>query len=153
MLVAVVALAACGGASPAAQPVTGDGFRFEAPGGWKVERTARLVRASDGDVDLVSVRAFPLVKAYRPELFAATSRELDRAASELADQLGGNVAGSDTVRAAGGDVRSYRIEYDGKVEEITFVLRGKREYELLCRRDADGSRNACKRLVRTFEPA
>jgi hypothetical protein len=146
-----VILAGCGGGSTAKpQPVVGDGFRFSAPAGWRLERKAGIVRASDGAVDLVSVRTFPLLKTYRPGLFRAVSKELDGVASQLADQLGGQVGSSTTVTVAGRKARSYRIDYQGKAQEITFVLRGKREFQLLCRRDVGAKSDACGLLVSSF---
>jgi hypothetical protein len=145
-------LAGCGGSSAQTQArvVRGDGYRFSAPAGWHVQRSAQGASASHGDVDRVEVRTFRLVKAYRPQLFRAASRELDRVASDLAGQLKGRVDRSDTVRTAGREARSYRIVYGGETQEITFVLDGRREYQLLCRRKADGDDAACKTLVRSF---
>jgi hypothetical protein len=154
VLAAVVILAGCGGeGGGSTQVVAGDGFRFEAPTSWHVERKTGSVGAMHGHVDLVSVQTFRLVRRYTPKLFAAATNELDGRAAQLAGQLNGTLATSETVRVADADARSYRIEFDGKVEEITFVLRDKREYQLLCRRDADAGRDACKRLVRSFELA
>jgi hypothetical protein len=128
----------------------GDGYRFEAPGGWSVKRSSRGTSASRGEVDYVGVSVFRLQKPYRLALFAAATTELDRVAAQLAKQLGGRVASASTVRAGGGDARTYRVELDGRVEEITFVLRGLREYQLLCRRAPDASAAPCRALVRSF---
>lgn len=152
MLLALVAiLAGCGGSSgPKTQIVRGGGYRFAAPGGWKVKRSASGASASRGDVDLVGVSTFRLQKPFRPELFAAASKELDRVAARLAAQLGGRVGASETVRAAGRDARSYRLEVGDRLEQVTFVLRGRREYQLLCRRSAKGSDDVCRTMVRSF---
>jgi hypothetical protein len=147
----VLILAGCGGSGEEKPQVArGEGFLFHAPGGWTVAHGKDSVRASHGDVDLVSVRRFQLVKAYRPALFAAASQELDRVAAQLARQLKGRVAAQQTTTVGGLKTRTYRVEYGDQAQEITFVLDGRREYQLLCRRKADGDDGACKQLVRTF---
>jgi hypothetical protein len=128
----------------------GDGYRFSAPGGWRVARSARTVAAAHGSVDRVEVTTFRLVKAYRPELFDAAAKELDRVASQVATQLHGRVAASDTVHVAGRAARAYRIDYGDRAQEITFVLHGRREFQLLCRRAAGAGDAACRQLVRSF---
>jgi hypothetical protein len=132
--------------------VRGSGFRFAAPAGWAVERSPRVVQASDG-LDLVSVTRYPLVRAFRPALWAKVVPELDRAAAGVAEQQNGRVVSSRTTTVAGRRARAYDIEYerDGKqlVERFTFVLRGKTEYYLLCRYDG-GDTDACDRLLATF---
>ena len=146
---AVAILAGCGGGGGGigdTQIVRGDGFRFDAPADWKVEDAA----ATHGSVDRVEVMTFRLVKRYRPELFDAAARELDGVAVRLAEQLHGKVAARSTVTAAGGKARSDRIDYAGKTTEVTFVLGGRREYLLLCRREADGDDDACRLLVSSF---
>jgi hypothetical protein len=81
-------LAACGGrGDEASQVVRGDGYRFDAPGEWSVERTARSAAAADGDVDRVEVTTFPLMRVYRPAMFGAASKELDRVPAMLARWL------------------------------------------------------------------
>jgi hypothetical protein len=153
-LTLVLLLAGCGGGggSKAEKVVRGSGFRFAAPAGWALERSPRVVEASEG-IDLVSVTRYPLVRAFRPELWAKVVPELDRAAAGVAQQQSGRVVSSRTRTVAGRSARSYDIEYerDGKqlVERITFVLRGKTEYYLLCRYDG-GDTDACDRLLATF---
>ncbi|HEY3183329.1 MAG TPA: hypothetical protein VGJ77_10870 [Gaiellaceae bacterium] len=141
-------LPACGGGGGGneTQVVRGDGFRFEAPSGWDVRGTV----ATDGAVDRVGVSRFRLVKPYRPALFEAAAMELDRVADRLAGELGGRVAARRTVTAAGARARSYRIDYDGKTTEVTFVLSGRREYQLLCRRRSDTDDAVCRQLVSSF---
>jgi hypothetical protein len=148
LLAAAVILAGCGGGGGGGDTriVRGEGFRFEAPAGWSVKGAA----ASHGAVDRVEVTRFRLVKPYRPALFAAAARELDGVAVRLAEQLHGEVAARSTVTAAGGKARSYRIDYADKTTEVTFVLGGRREYQLLCRRASDGDDAACRLLVRSF---
>jgi hypothetical protein len=147
----VLILAGCGGSgSEKPQVARGDGYLFHAPGGWTISRGKDSVRASHGDVDLVSVRTFRLLKAYRPALFGAASQELDRVATQLARQLKGRVAAQRTMTVGGRKTRSYEVRYGDQAQEITFVLDGRREFQLLCRREADGDDGACEQLVRTF---
>jgi hypothetical protein len=135
------------------QIVRGDGYRFAAPSDWPVERTQRTTAAARGEVDRVQVTTFRLVKRYRPALFAAAAVELDGAAAKLAHALRGHVVHTATVRAAGRRARQYRIAYGDRTQELTFVLDGRREYQLLCRRAADAADDVCRRLVRSFELA
>jgi hypothetical protein len=37
------------------------------------------------------------------------------------------------------------------VDDYVFVLRGKREYQLLCRRSSSGSDDHCKLLLASFQ--
>ncbi len=147
-----VILAGCGGsASEKLQVVSGEGFQFHAPADWSVSRVARGVAAASGSVDLVQAQHFLLVKPYRPELFGKTTRELNGTASRLAQQSAGHVAASATREIAGRKSRYYRIDFGpGKSEEIAFVLVGKDEYYLLCRRSSHGSDADCARLFSTF---
>ena len=47
--------------------------------------------------------------------------------------------------------RTYVITHAGLVEEFTFVLRGKQEYELLCRRAQGGDQSTCQKLITSFK--
>ena len=153
---ALVLLAGCGGSgSSDATPervVRGTGYRFSAPVGWAIKRSPRAVQVSEG-VTLVSVTRYPLVRAFRPELWQKVVPELDRAAAEVAQQQNGTVSKSRTMTVSGRQARSYDIDYEHEgqqlVERITFVLRGKTEYYLLCRYDG-GDTEACERLLATF---
>jgi hypothetical protein len=150
-LVAVLILAGCGGSgSSKSQTVKGDGFSFAAPAGWTVLSKSGSTAASSGAVDRLQVSTFKLEKDYHPALFVAASKELDRAADGLATQLGGKVTSRSTVDVAGRKARSYTIEFDGKTEEIVFVLDGRTEYELLCRRTSSGSSSSCDKLFSSF---
>jgi hypothetical protein len=42
------------------------------------------------------------------------------------------------------------IAYDNKTQQITFVLRGRQEHQLLCRRPASGDDGACRGLLASF---
>jgi hypothetical protein len=154
LLLAPVILAACGGSSaPKAQQqvVSGPGFRFEAPRGWHVERGARQVTASDGS-ELVKVAIFPLLKPYTAALFAQVDRELAVRMRGVAQQTGGTVSSPATVTAGGIRSHAYRVTTGDHVDQYTFVLRGKREYQLLCRRTSSHDDSVCVRLISSFRP-
>ncbi len=155
-------LAGCGGGGnrgAVAQQVTGSGFTFQAPGGWRVTTAPRKVTAAPaGGLELLSVSVFELVRPYRPALWPKVVPELDRVARKLAAGLGGSVRSSRTVVLAGRRARRYDIRYsrDGRqlVERIAFVLKGRREYELLCRFEAgqvEVSADACAALFSTIK--
>jgi len=153
-----VLAAGCGGGSAGTKDraVQGDGFTFRAPTGWAVERRGGELQVAHG-TDLVSVTRYPLLRLYRPELWAKVVSELDRAAAAVARQQRGTVADPQTIRVAGQNARSYDVEYerDGKklTERITFVLREKTEYLLLCRYERGGRTDACELLLRSFKLA
>ena len=129
----------------------GDGFSYVAPATWTVVRKGSSVAAEDGDVNRIEVVRFTLEKPFRPALFAAAARELDGVAARLAAQLEGKVSSSSTTEVGGRKARSYTIDYgSGKTQEITFVLEGQNEFQLLCRRDASASNDACAQLFSTF---
>jgi glucokinase len=90
------------------------------------------------------------VHPYKHTQQVAAARELDNVAARLAQQMKGRVSSRRTLEVAGLDARSYVIVHDALAEEITFVLRGKDEYELLCRRAQGGDDAACRRLVSSF---
>ena len=110
------------------------------------------MEVSEG-IKVVSVTRYPLVHAFRAALWDHVIPELDRAAAGVARQQDGKVAASRTTTVSARRARSYDIEYrrDEKdlVERITFVLRGKTEYYLLCRYEG-GDTGACDRLLATF---
>ncbi|HZT91959.1 MAG TPA: hypothetical protein VFA05_07970 [Gaiellaceae bacterium] len=152
MLPALLVLAGCGGGGGAktpAQTVRGPGYRFAAPAGWKVARTATATAAAR-DSELVQVSTFPLVRAYSDALFAAVSSELQARMRQVARQSGGSVTGRFAVTAAGIRSHAYDVDVGDHVDEYTFVLRGKREYLLLCRRKKSSRAGFCTQLVRTF---
>lgn len=159
----VLALAGCGGGGtkepePARQVVAGAGFRFGAPAAWRVSRTPQTVTAvpAAGGETLLTVAGYRLVKRYRPERWPQAAAELDRVAAQLARRLSGGVRASRTVTVAGGRARQYELAYErggaSLRQRITFVLRGLREYELLCRwRDGDaGAERECAAFVSSF---
>lgn len=162
----LVSLAACGGGGSSdqgpPQVVPGPGFRFSAPGKWHVRRQGSGVSAAPKPTasELVSVTRFPLLKPYNPSIFAKVATELDKSAAGLAKQLGGSVTQSSTGTVAGERVRRYVLVYpqsknsgDKFSARITYVLRGKTEFELFCRWDGtDAEPDYCHRLERSFRP-
>jgi hypothetical protein len=148
-------MAGCGGSSAATteRPVHGTGYSFSAPASWQEVRSGRSISVSEG-IAVVSVTRFPLIRAFRPELWNKVVKELDRAAAAVASQQKGKLTDSKTVTLAGRRARQYDIayEHDGNqlVERIAFVLQGKTEYLLLCRYERDGDTRACERLLATF---
>ncbi len=155
----VVAAAGCGGGGGGAaettaavgQEVGGTGFVFRAPGNWQKTVRATSASAREGRSTLVSVVVLPLVKPYRIALFPRVAKELDRVADTYAANLKGNVTSRRTVDVAGRQAREYRIAHGGLVDLITFVLRGRRSYQLTCRwRESDGEPAACAQLSASF---
>ncbi len=143
-------LAGCGG-SPHAKPVAirGHGFSFNAPSGWQVTVSARTATASHGS-ELLQVSTFPLLRTYSDALFGKVKRELDVRMGLVAKAAGGTLSGSRTVTALGARAHSYDVAAGKDVLEYTFVLRRKREYELLCRRPSSKGDGNCKTLLSSF---
>lgn len=137
----------------------GNGFTFSVPDSWSETRKATMITVSPSkdSAELVGVSIFRLVKAYRPALFAQVVPELDGVAKKLASELGGRVTAKRTLTVARVKGRQYELAYirEGQQLEqtITFVLEGRREYQLLCRRPAGKQLAACGRLVKTFRVA
>lgn len=149
MLGAAFVLAGCGGASKTSSPdvrqLAGDGFAFQVPAEWRVERSARSLGAR-GHSQLVSVTIFRLARPVTPALRAKAAAELDRVARQLAAQEGGRVERERTETVAGREARVYDIARSAGNERIAFVLVGRREYELYCR----GTGPACETLFSSF---
>jgi hypothetical protein len=149
-ILAGIALSGCGGSGP--EPfrlVSGVGFHFEAPATWTVRRSGSVVTVRDG-VEFVQVARFPLVKAYRPALFAAVARELRVRMGQVA--RGSRVEDAGDVTVDGIRSHVYRLPQDGYVDEYTFVLAGRREFQLLCRETKVGAAH-CSRLQVSFHVA
>jgi hypothetical protein len=143
-------LAGCGDSGGAeAQVVHGNGFQFEAPADWELVRTPRAIGAQRGSVELVQVTRLPLARSYTRDLFPTVRPELDRAAGAIAAEVGGELERR-TIDVFDEPVRQYDLSFDGKLEQLTFVLRGKTNYQLLCRREADGDDGPCELLVKSF---
>jgi hypothetical protein len=133
------------------QEVRATGFVFRAPEGWEKTVNATTASVRKDPSTLVSVVVLPLVKPYRIALFPQVSRELDRVADTYAANLKGSVGSRRTVEVAGRQAREYRIVHGGLVDLITFVLRGRRSYQLTCRwRESAGEPDACAQLADSF---
>jgi plasmid stabilization system protein ParE len=150
----VLALSGCGAkAAPKTQILNGPGFDFSAPAGWTAKSEPGAAGASSGD-RAVSVTVFALKRRFTPALWPKVVPELDRVAASLADQLRGRVDGGTMVTIAARRARRYDIAFSrgGKdfIERITFVLEGKREFQLLCRYPAGVDEPACAALGSSF---
>ena len=147
-------LAGCGGGSEPTPVgvIRGSDYHFSAPSEWDVTRDRRTLEVSKG-IEVLFVTRYSLVRAFTPALWPRVVSEFDGVVAKIARQQHGSVESSKTVTVAGRTSRSYVVHYehDGKqlVERITFVLRGKTEYYLLCRYEG-GDTEACDRLLATF---
>jgi hypothetical protein len=163
LLVAALALlpavAGCGGGGSSGtetteasgQTVSGPGFVFQAPQDWTVKTLATSAEARQDPSTVVSVTVLPLLKPYRLALFPRVAKELDRVATTYAANVKGLVASRRTVEVAGRKAREYEITHGDLVDRITFLLRGKRNFQLTCRwRRLDGEPPACDQLSSTF---
>jgi hypothetical protein len=152
VLVLALILAGCGGSGAAKQQwqhVSAGSSSFQAPLGWKVSRHGSETVVSSG-AELVQVAAFPLVRAYTPSLFTKVETELRARMTAVAEQTGGTLAGHSTVTAAGIRSHLYDVRVGDHVDEYVFVLRGLREFQLLCRRKSSSGTDVCDRLVSSF---
>jgi hypothetical protein len=148
-------LAGCGGSGHLNRPavrVSGSGFAFTVPAGWKVTRGGQGVEVAKGH-DLLRVATFPLVHVYRDGLFRAVEPELGARMRVLAGQSGGSLSPPTTVTVDGMRSHSYTVDDKGDVDRYTFVLRGKREYLLICRRRSSDGEAACRQLLASFRVA
>jgi hypothetical protein len=152
LLLSLTILAGCGGSGGGkdAQIVTGPGFRFKAPADWPVTRAPGRVAAGTRE-ELVQVATFALLKPYSSGLFGKVQKELTQRMTAVAGQTGGRLAGTETVDAGGVRSHSYRVESKDRIDQYTFVLRGRREYQLLCRRAASKGDETCRQLIESFE--
>jgi hypothetical protein len=153
VIVAGFGLAGCGSGTTKAQDqwqaVRGTGFSFRAPAGWKVERAQRRVSVTHGSA-LVQVSTFPLMKAYAERLFGRVATELRSRMQDIARQTGGKLGAEQTITAAGIRSHAYEVTAGSRVDQYTFVLSGKREYLLLCRRTSSDGLPVCAQLVTSF---
>ncbi|HEX4525288.1 MAG TPA: hypothetical protein VH108_00945 [Gaiellaceae bacterium] len=148
-------LAGCGGSGEPKghyQRVAGRGFSFGAPAGWRIEHAVGHISASS-DSQLVQVSTFPLVHPYRDSLFGAVANELAVRMKALAKETGGVLEGTSTVTAGGIRSHVYEMKVGDHIDAYTFVLRGSREYQLLCRRSSSTSDAFCKHLITSFAVA
>ena len=145
-------------AAVATKQVTGPGFAFSVPAGWRVSHTDRSAKAQSGDARpaIVFAAAYRLGKAYAPAQFEAAAKELDGVAAKLAAAAGGTVTSSETTTVDGMKVRAYRFTataHGGSyADRVAFVLHGKREVQLLCQAPAGASDpgGACALLFSSF---
>ncbi len=117
-----------------------------------MQRSEGKVSASR-DTELVQVATFRLLKPYRSGLFGQVERELSTRMRQLAQQTGGSVSADRTVVADGIRSHSYEVTVGGHIDQYTFVLRGRREFQLLCRRTSSHGDEACRQLLTSFETA
>ena len=152
---AILILAGCGGSgAPKAQSqaVQGTGFSFQAPAGWQIAHLTSGTAASHGS-ELVQVATFPLVHSYTSSLFDRVAGELAVRMKAIAQETGGTLSGTKTVTVGGVRSHLYEVKVDGHVDQYTFVLIGKREYQLLCRYSDSASNGFCTNLLTSFQPA
>jgi hypothetical protein len=156
LAVLALLIAGCGG-SQKKKPlptklVPGPDYRFAVPARWVVTRKSHVVsalRPGSAD-DLVSVSRYRLPRVPTSEQIAAAARQLARA-------LNGSVDKQSIVDVAGKAAPRYELSYSRKGDDLrlqlVFVLRGRREYQLLCRwlkPENDETRAACESLVTSF---
>lgn len=147
-------LAGCGGGadpSDELREIAGSGYAFDGSAELELTRSGRTLTGElDGRV--VSVTTFRLSRPYRPELWSSVVPEFDRVASDLARKLGGRVAARETRTIAERRARVYGVE--GARDDtrlVAFVLRGRTEYQLLCRwPERDDASGPCDDLLASF---
>lgn len=114
-----------------------------------MKRSRLTVRAAGGP-EFVAVSTFPLLKAYRPALFTPVEGELRTRMDNIARSMGGTVDPAGAVVVGGVRSHVYRVSASSHVDEYTFVLVGRREYQLVCRASSAGAA-PCRRLQSSFE--
>jgi hypothetical protein len=154
LILAVFGLAGCGGSGAGTtsdrwQTVRGTGVTFQAPSGWKIERLQNRISVTHGS-ELVQVSTFPLTKIYDEKLFVPVAAELRSRMTQIARQTAGKLSVSSAVVVDGVRSHAYEVTAGDQVDEYTFVLSGKREHLLLCRRTSAGGSAFCERLVTSF---
>jgi hypothetical protein len=151
LLLVPLILSGCGGSGGHKQQwrvVELPPYRFEVPAGWHatVGRDRYVARRGE---DFVQAQGFVLLKRYRPALFAKVETELAARMAEVAKQTGGSVEGSRTVTPGGIKAHAYDVKVGKRTDTYTFVLRGKRELQLICSADA----SVCEHLISSFAVA
>jgi len=147
---AALILAGCGGSSTVKeqwQTVATSSFHFRAPRGWHTKTAGNMTTASV-DSQLVQVATFPLVHPYTAALFGKVQSELAIRMAEVAKQGGGTVRGHSVVTVDGAKSHSYEVALGDRTDRYTFLLRGKREFLLVCSADAA----VCDELAASFSP-
>jgi hypothetical protein len=151
LLLAVAILAGCGGSGRSNrqwQTVTRQGVHFRAPADWTVTVANGRTTVKDG-ASFVQVATFPLVHTYTASLFTKVQSELAIRMAEVAKQGGGAVSGHTVVTVDGDKSHSYEVALGDRKDRYTFLLRGKREFLLVCSADAA----VCDELAASFSPA
>ena len=142
-------LSGCGGGgqskAPQWQAVSSGSFHFRAPKAWRVTEAAGRTTVQDGP-QFVQVAVFPLARRYTPALFDRVQSELGVRMGAVARASKGSVAGHHVVTVDGSKSHAYDMRVDGRTDRYTFLLRGKREYLLVC--SADGE--VCDELAASF---
>jgi hypothetical protein len=151
ILLAGLILAGCGGGGQSKtewQIVSRPGFHFRAPAAWKVTAATGRTTVRDG-ASFVQVATFPLVHPYTAALFGKVQSELAIRMAEVAREGGGTVRGHSVVTVDGDKSHSYEVAMGDRTDRYTFLLRGKREFLLVCSADAA----VCDELAASFAPA
>ena len=107
--------------------------------------TGSRVVAKDGS-SFVQVATFPLVHPYTDSLFARVQTELQTRMADVAAQAHGVVTSHNVVDVDGNRSHSYVVTIGKRADRYTFVLRGKREFLLVC--SADDA--VCDELAASF---
>ena len=97
----------------------------------------------------MQVATFPLVHPYTVALFTKVQSELAVRMAEVAKQGGGTVSGHRVVIVDGDKSHSYEVAMGDRTDRYTFLLRGRREFLLVCSADA----SVCDELAASFSLA
>jgi hypothetical protein len=154
LLAFLLILAGCGGSARKNEPSSWRTLhvaaaRFQVPATWKAVGSRLGTKVSGGGSDQIEVDTFPLVHPYTAALFTKVEPELAKVVSAVAKRTGGSVAGSHEVTAGGIRSHSYDVRVGKRTYNYTFVLRAKREFELLCSAGDD----VCAHLLASFAVA
>ena len=123
-------------------------MHFSAPAGWQVTVANGRTTVRDGS-SFVQVATFPLVHPYTAALFRKVQSELAIRMAEVAKRGGGTVSGHSVVIVDGAKSHSYEVALGDRTDRYTFLLRGKREFLLVCSADAA----VCDELAASFSAA
>ena len=150
----ILILAGCGGSPQKNTPTAWKTLhlaaaRFQVPAGWTVHDSRLGTKASDAASDQIEVDTFPLVHRYTSALFTKVEPELAKVVSAVAKRTSGTLAGSQEVTPGGIRSHSYDVRVGKRTFTYTFVLRGLREYELVCSAGDD----ICAHLLASFAVA
>jgi hypothetical protein len=148
---AVLILTGCGGSGQSNrqwQTVARQGVHFRAPADWTVT-VANGRTTVRGGTSFVQVATFRLVHPYSASLFTKVQSELAIRMAEVAKQAGGTVSGHSVVTVDGDKSHSYEVAMGDRTDRYTFLLRGKREFLLVCSADAA----VCDELAASFSTA